>query len=82
MISALLAASTHWPHWQRAARSQSVDRAPGDSPDRKHHPWDPFDPSRNPSVSRKKGVEPKIGVYIPPKWMVKIMEKPIKIKIG
>ena len=25
------------------------------------------------------GVEPKIGVVNPPKWMVKIMENPIKI---
>ena len=25
------------------------------------------------------GVEPKIGVFLPPKWMVKIMEHPIKI---
>ena len=25
------------------------------------------------------GVEPKIGVVIPPKWMVKIMEHPIKM---
>ena len=25
------------------------------------------------------GVEPKIGGKLPPKWMVKIMEKPIEI---
>ena len=25
------------------------------------------------------GVEPKIGVVFPPKWMVKIMENPIKM---
>ena len=25
------------------------------------------------------GVEPKIGGFYPPKWMVKIMQKPIKM---
>ena len=41
--------------------------------------WQNVTPSRGYFLDTNLGVNPKIGGFYPPKWMVKIMENPIKM---